>query len=371
MTNRPAYYISPTPGKLSTVTYTCIAWHEVLLPKRILCIISSQTMISNYTPAYLYTGDCVLSKFVIDAVIMGLLCTFGLIGNILSFVIFGMMGKYNASTVLFRALTVSDSLLLLCVIPVIVPTACAKYMAFSSAIIEKERIYAQRYLFPTAVFAQASTVSISVLLAINRYIAVCKPLLATMMCTINYARKQLCCVLLISLVVNSPRFFESVIETSDGHTRLYYKTWARQSWYLIFKWITYALFFFIIPFAIILILGLRMVLALRSAKMKPLRRHSQGDTSWDSVTRLVFVILLVFLICQAPSVMKTILDIILPDDAKRCGRFYFYFSNIANVLVIVNSAVNLLICVVFNTNFRKTLQITCRSKYLSICIEHG
>ena len=326
------------------------------------CIISTgRNMVFNYTPAYLHTGDCVLSKFVIDAVIMGLLCTFGLIGNILSFVTFGVIGKYNGSTVLFRALAISDSLLLLCFIPVVAPTACANYMELSSPLIDKERMYAQRYILPAAVFAQASTVWISVLLAINRYIAVCKPLLAPVMCTVNNARKQLCCMLLLSSVVLSPRFFETTIKTEGGHKELYYKTWTQQRWYQFLKWITYALFFFIIPFAIILILGLRVVLALRSAETKPIRRHSHGDTSWDSVTRLVIVILLIFIICQTPSVINTFLGILLPDDDKRCGRFYFYFSNIANVLVFVNSAVNVIIYTVFNTKFREALQTKCRA----------
>ena len=318
-------------------------------------------MVSNNTTVHLNVDDCMLFRFAMDAVLMGSLCTFGLIGNILSFVIFGRIGKNNASTVLFRALAVSDSLLLLCFAPVTVTIAWMGYMEFSPSLIAKAKIYALRYFSSVVVLAQASTVSISVLLAINRYFVVCKPLLAPRLCTVKNARKQLCCVLLLLLVVMSPRYFETYIQKEDGDIELHYRTWARQRWYQIFKWFTYALFFFIIPFTTILILGLRMVLVLRSVKKKPIRRHSQRDTSRNSVTRLVFVILLVFVICQTPSVMNTLLSMVLSDDAERCGRFQFYFRIIANALAIVNSAVNFLIYAVFNKRFRQILQRKCKA----------
>ena len=315
-------------------------------------------MVFNDT-VYSMAGDCFLSQFVIDAVIMGLMCTFGILGNILVFFAFGMFRNFNASTVLFRALAVSDSLLLLCVIPIAVPVAVANYVEFSSPLIQEERIYSMKYIFPVAIIAHGTTVWISVLLAINRYIAVCKPLMASTLCTVQNARKQVCCVLLLSIVLYSSHFFETNIRIEDGHRGLYYNSWARQRWYRILTWVKLALFFFIVPIGIILFLGLRVILGLRSAKTSQIRRPSQQDTSRDSVTRLVFVIILIFLICHTPRVVNRVLRILLPGDAKGCGTFNFYFQKVANVLVTMNSAVNFLIYFIFSKKFRKILCKKC------------
>ena len=323
-------------------------------------------MALNDTISYIRVEDCTLYNIVTNTIIIGLLGPFGLIGNILAFVTFGRIAKQNAFTVLFRALAIADTLLLLSFMSYYVPVAIESYISVqvvtesytnsSFPLLHKAHIYAKRHAFPAALTAQAITVWISVLLAINRHTAICKPLKAPSLCTVSNARKQLCSVLGLSLVLMSPRFVETFIKIENNEEDLHYRPWAQQSWYPYLSWTVFMLFFYIIPFGVILILGIKAIIALRSTKGEPIRRHTQNDKSDNHVTRLVLVIILVFLICQTPALVNTILGIILSDDSNVCGRFRFYFYKIANIFVILNSSINCVIHIVFNRTFRETLR---------------
>ena len=330
-------------------------------------------MALNDTISYIRVEDCTLYNIVTNTIIIGLLGPFGLIGNILAFVTFGRITKQNAFTVLFRALAIADTLLLLSFMSYYVPVAIESYMSVrvvtesymnsSFPLLHKAHIYAKRHAFPAALTAQAITVWISVLLAINRHTAICKPLKAPSLCTVSNARKQLCSVLGLSLVLMSPRFVETYIKIENSKEDIHYRPWAQQSWYPYLSWTVFMLFFYIIPFGMILILSIKAIIALRSAKGEQIRRHSQNGKSDNHVTGLVFVIILVFLICQTPALVNTILGISLSDDSNVCGRFRFYFHKIANIFVILNSSINSVIYIIFNRTFRKTLRLKSGTNY--------
>ena len=129
---------------------------------------------------------------------MGLVCTFGLVGNILSFITFGRMRQHNATVVLFRALAIADSLMLLSVMIYYVPSAFATYMEYASPIFGTVQAYLD-LCFSIVLMIQCNTIWIAVLLAVNRYIAVCKLLMAASICTVGNDRKQLCFALVLSI----------------------------------------------------------------------------------------------------------------------------------------------------------------------------
>ena len=314
-------------------------------------------MASNVTHAYIGSDHCQRYEFVMECIITGLLCTFGLFGNILSFITFGRMKQRNASVVLFRALAIADSLFLLSVLIYYVPSAFVAYMEYSVPLFD----YIYMYIimcFPIVLILQFNTVWIAVLLAINRYIAVCKPLTASRLCTASNARKQISCVLVSSVIVMSPRFFHGYIKNREESYLLTFRSWAKQSWYQTFILAIYMLFVFVIPFCTIVILGILVICTIRFHKDSPITRHGQQNMSYP-VTRLVFVILLVFMICETPALFYQIVYRILPRASGICGSFSFYYLRISNVLAILNSVINFPIDVVLNKTFRKTLCVTC------------
>ena len=304
-------------------------------------------MVNNSTFAAVDWGHCQWYHLLMHGVITGLICAFGLMGNVLSFITFGLTKKHNASVVLFRALAVGDSLFLVCAFMFFVPYTILTYTDRWSPTSEK----VITYLFiciPVVLTVQLNVIWMAVLLAINRYIAVCQPLLASGLCTVSNTRKQLCSVLGCSLLVMSPRFYEQYLYATSS----VYPVWC-----LTLNWVIYMLFYLVIPFGIILILGIKVIFTIRSTTGSPIRRHGQHNTS-HPVTRLVAVILFVFLVCETPAVLSQVIDRIAPG-MDMCGKFGFYFFAVSNVLCMLNSGINFPIYLVLNKTFRQTLCMKC------------
>ena len=201
-------------------------------------------MVFNSAFRYLDLDRYERYQFAMLAVTTGLLCTFWLLGNILSFITFGRMKQNNASVVLFRALTIADSLFLLTAIIYKVTPVFAGYMDYSSPLFDEVYMYI-RMCFPAALTIQCSTIWIAVFLAINRYIVICKPLAASRLCTESNARKQLFLVKGLIFTIMSPRFFERYIKTHGDFKITSHRSWARESWYEILSGVLYGLFFFL------------------------------------------------------------------------------------------------------------------------------
>ena len=306
-------------------------------------------------------------RFAMWDVITGLLCTSGFLGNILSFINFGIMKQHNASVVLFRALAIADPTFLLVVIIDNVPTACVAYMRYSSQLYDSFKTYT--YLFYTiGLIVQCNTIWIAVLLAINRYIVICKPLEASRLCTVSNARKQVCFILGIILTIMSQRFFDCYIETHGDDKVIPLRPWAREGWYHTLGYVLYVLFFFLIPFGTIVILGIMIICEIRSTIKNGIRRHGQQNTH-NSVNRLVFVIIIVFLICETPAMVLRIMHMILSYEPGRYEYAIYidiYLLPISDVLCVLNSSINFPIYVVFNKTFRKTLCIRCKATWFLI-----
>jgi len=66
----------------------------------------------------------------------------------------------------------------------------------------------QVYVWPLVHISQMWTVWITVLVAFNRYVAICKPFQAIRVCTMRQARLQVLVSALAIIVYNVPRFLE-------------------------------------------------------------------------------------------------------------------------------------------------------------------
>ena len=64
------------------------------------------------------------------------------------------------------------------------------------------------WIYPIAMFAQTSSVYLTVAVTVERWFAVCHPLMARTTNTTSKARKSILLVNLGSIIYNIPRFFE-------------------------------------------------------------------------------------------------------------------------------------------------------------------
>jgi len=124
------------------------------------------------------TPDCAFFDFVLWSLVGGTLCTFGLVGNALSFVVLHFGGdssnKTAATTFLLRALAVADSLVLVTCLPLYVLEPVNIYAEHAGSFHHFYMVI-MPYLWPLYLMSLTATILLTVLVSFHRYIAVCKP----------------------------------------------------------------------------------------------------------------------------------------------------------------------------------------------------
>ena len=295
--------------------------------------------------------------------VAGPLALMGLVGNVIAFNIYGKMERQNAMTFLLRSLAVIDTFVLL----IVVSFDYWRWSWASSAYgYDKNGTLALTLwpfmvtfvlpLYRVFILVNAWT---SVIIGINRYIAVCRPFHAARLCTISHARKQIACVVLLSFVYSLPRFLEykqigsgKYVGLKDLHRRkpLYYYI------YVVGCDITFR---FLIPFSILLYVCVHLSMSLHAARRQQINRHGARSTD-TRVTTMLVVLLGVFLFCQTPNICMRIFDVLYRLYGLRCPGGHKVMDFLLSPLcTIFNSSVNCLIYLAYNKQFRRKLPQRC------------
>ena len=127
----------------------------------------------------------------------GTLCAFGVIGNSLSFAVLHMYSSGNVGAYLLKALAVTDNIFLATTLGFVIYNSTELFLL---TIIIK-------VLFVLVSATMSWTVWMIVIVAGNRYIAVCRPLVASMLCTLNTVRLEILIMAGTVCGVNIPFFF--------------------------------------------------------------------------------------------------------------------------------------------------------------------
>ena len=283
----------------------------------------------------------------------------GLFGNLIAFCTFGKIGSQNASTTLLRFLTVVDSSLLLLILLAAVLPMLSHHDTFSS-------IFFMYCIMPTLYsIARTSTIWTPVLIGLQRYIVVRKPLLASTVCTVGNARKQFVCVLVFSVIVNFPQFFsrkidEVTFEYGDGtvayrvnETPLAESRWYNTGYDKVFR---IGLINYAIPVVLLAFITVKLLQSLRSYRQRRISLtgdHSRGQED-RGVDRMVIVVVVVFIICHTGYPVGAILDGQTFAVDTHSGLFCILLTALM-VFTLINSSANCLIYITFNRQFRQIL----------------
>lgn len=306
---------------------------------------------------------CALYSFVIYTVFTGLLCIFGTLGNSLAFLVFRKDRLKTSTSFLFQSLSVIDTLMLLSVFPVYCVPQFVNFTGLYPTYMTRNYPFLLVHLLPFMFIAQTSTIWVTVLVGVNRYIAVCMPYQAIRLCTVQQAKKQLAIVLLFSTIYNTPKFFEGRLAGNETVICAVHTVLAEdQSYRIIYGNILYTIVICVLPLLVLTFLNIRLMSALKDVKRKRQEMQSPRQQQDNNVTLVLIVVVIVFSICQFPALLTQIFWTILGDEARFCGGFQFYFSRISNVLVITNSSVNFIIYCAFNNRFRRVLSYALRGK---------
>ena len=310
---------------------------------------------------YQLERSCELYSFIIYTVFVGALVVVGVIGNSFAFVVFWKESIKSSALFLYQCLSLIDSALLLTVFPLYSMESFVDYTGWLQGYWAIHP-YVLVYLLPLALTSQTATIWVTVLVAVNRYSAICLPLRASRWCTASKAKKQLAFVLLFAVLFNIPKFIEYRVEyvTYDNGTTYsaaaaYSRLLSHKLYYIVYDNILYFIFNLALPVLILMLLNIRMILALKAFHRKRLEMQSVRQQQDNNITFVLIIIVTVFIICQVPALINRVMWNVAPDEARQCGGFQFYLRHIANMLVIFNSAINFVIYVFFNKRFRLVL----------------
>ena len=131
----------------------------------------------TYTPLLLMSD-------IVGIWITGLCCLLGLAGNILSFIVLLRAHGHSPMFYVLRAVAISDAIFLLSVF--ILQTLVNVYSQIT--VLEwcfVYRGYIQFGIWPAMMMTQMSTVWLTVLVSMERYVAICYPLHSARICTIS------------------------------------------------------------------------------------------------------------------------------------------------------------------------------------------
>ena len=308
------------------------------------------------------TRSCDLYSFIIYTVIVGTLVVFGVIGNSFAFFVFWKDNIKTSASFLFQGLSFVDSLLLVTIFSIY---TIPSFVTYTSWLQGYQAIfpYVGVCMYPLMRTAQTASIWVTVLIAVNRYIAVCLPYKASRLCTVLKAKKQLGVVLLFAVLYNIPVFTMYCVayETSDNGTT--YTAVARNTklgseklYHIIYDNILYFIFLLALPILILAVLNIRLIKALKAFRRKRMEMLSLRQQQDNSVTFILIIVVIFLIISQGLALVNLGLWNMAPET-KICGGVKFYLRHIANMLTTLNSAVNFVIYALLNKRFRHVLTL--------------
>ena len=316
-------------------------------------------------------------QFFMEACISLPVAVFGIMGNLMALVVLARIRPRQTTNVWLLGLVVGDTMVLILTVLLRSLRYLALYMGILPGYMS---IYHWIFIvsWPGVFMTRLAVQWLCVMLTFDRFVAVCRPLHANVVCTLSKTYRHLTAVIIFVILFSLPRFFEYKYEpNTDFH---FSPTAFSESniYTVLYRIIAFSLVNYIIPVSALIIMNRRLVLALRRAEnFRGSLRSALGNdhpalaTSLSrSVTALVIAV--VCLVLTSSSVAFTAQLLYSLEHINRAvfdgpRRFVSLFSNL---VVTLNSAINIFIYFYFSRKFRRQLCIMvcpCRNLAMLRC----
>ncbi|KAK2154928.1 hypothetical protein LSH36_253g01012 [Paralvinella palmiformis] len=303
-----------------------------------------------------------LIRFICEVTISLPVAIFGIFGNILAFVVLRRQKKYLTTNVLLQALAVIDTLILICSILL----RSMRYVNWSSYNDVYHYIFIS--LYPCVYFFRMADTWITVLMTVDRYIAVCHPLKAQRLCTLRRTYVIISVIFFTTFTFSMPRFFEfeltdelSLTTVGYIHTELV----LNRTYTVLYRIILFFVVMYLVPMISLMALNIRLLQTIRRASRNRDSMVSEGNlrnkdgghnamTSSRHVTLTVVAVVIVCVICNMIAMTTHVIWAIQIcfRNLRYLEMYRRFLANISNIMITFNSAINFVVYCAFSRKFR-------------------
>ena len=317
--------------------------------------------LASTVPPTVAPADCALFDFIMASLITGLLCVLGFIGNTLSIVVLWQEKNHASLTFLMQALITSDiGFVWMVFIEDVVPG-----LALVIPLLRECTWVCRRGKYVTGPLRTLSQICVTwftFCAAYNRQ-AVTSPSKAGVVCTLEFARKQVIVVLAAAVLLSVPVTFQSTIKLpgSNGfnHNLTRHALVDNVRYQQVYVHGVVFVAGTMIPLLLTSYMLLRLVRSSNSARMAGPGRRGFASTHKSENTEMTQVLLtlcITLLVCYTPTSIRSILHWTHPDIRAPCGSLHYYLAAFCTMFLVLNSSIKVLIFSLFAGRFWDTLK---------------
>lgn len=295
-------------------------------------------------------------------ILLPIICSIGIVGIILTVIVLSHKNMSTSTNCYLTSLAITDMCFLVFAGIKFIELLLSDeghylYMAISNYI----HILIETFLL--------ASVWLTVMLAIERYIAICHPLRAMSICTVKRARFIILGIFLFSFACRAPNFFKyRIITFEDGCLQkevvFFEKTalGSDETYRKVYAWTINCFICALIPFSVLLFLNGCLIREIHRST-NYLRYHLAIDSNVQTIitseevkiTMMLISVIIVFFVCSAPYVIWHAVTAILLDT------FFVHFKllqDITNLLLALRSSFNFVLYCWFSEKFWNTFKRT-------------
>nr|KAG5711444.1 hypothetical protein BaRGS_025871 [Batillaria attramentaria] len=286
-----------------------------------------------------------------------IVCCFGMVANGLSVAVLTRRSMRSSTYTYLASLAICDSLVL-----VFTALLILKDTKNHESVNSLDRIYNIMfpYVHPTAIIFQVTSIWLTMAFTVDRYIMICHPFKAEHMCRRSRARKVVFALYVAGVIFCIPKFLEYYTLKQElklmNSTQVVYNIDVTEiGKNEVFREIVHSWLYLIcvcgLPFLTMVVLNGFLIHAVRMSRRKGKELNAKEKHRNDTTIMLIGVII-IFLICQGPALVSRMVYAFKPANVAHISRAYFTLNEVANFLVILNSAINIVPYYFFGRKFR-------------------
>lgn len=288
-------------------------------------------------------------------------CVFGSVANVINMVVLTRRSMVSPTNAILTGLAVTDLLVMV------------EYIPYTMQYVWQWESRTEMFKWGWAVFIlihanlsqvfHTISIGLTVTLAVWRYIAIAYPQNNATWCSMSRTIRVIGASFLCSAIFNIPNYLNFTINPFIYNGEVLYRVYLSRLALAhgeILKNITfwiYSVILKLLPCVALTILSIAIIRELlRAARRRAQLMNSSGRANdaervADRVTKMLLVILVLFLASEVPQGVLSLLTVILGSEFLPC---YSNLGEIMDMLVLLNSAINFLLYCAMSKQFRDT-----------------